>query len=290
METISDEKIFSIQLKGALDGASSEDLLSYIEAQLNEGYTRFLFNFNFVQFITSNGISTLLRIQKRMKENSHLSFVFYGLSEEVENVLTLLGIYKKLPIKKTLQEAEKYLRQVIPGPKEEIRDEKPLPLSKPAAERIRFYYTGTPKEPVSKLEKLPTVEKEPTQVPDIASQSSGFVTPEIPAMEKLLEDKLSSLRKEIKDTLSAELEKRFTPNVRSVISGVADLPTANIPSYIQAKSKKNPEEIFTKIFPCEACGTKLRVKQIGRHQCPNCKTEVVVGSSGPARFIEKLNI
>jgi anti-anti-sigma regulatory factor len=77
MKSISDEKIFSIQLKGALDGASSEDLLSYLESQLNAGYTRFLFNFSFVQFITSNGISTLIKIQNRMKVSPHLSFVFY---------------------------------------------------------------------------------------------------------------------------------------------------------------------------------------------------------------------
>lgn len=290
MNTISAEKIFSIQLKGALDGASSEDLLSYLESQLEQGYTRFLFNFSFVQFITSNGISTLLKIQNRMKKSPHLSFVFYGLTEEVENVLSLLGIYKKLPIRKSLQDAENYLRSASVESllkKEEIQE--PIE-TKPAAERIKFYYTGAPKEPVSRLEKISeekTVERSPTKSFEKPIISRSV---EVPDMERLLEDKLSILRREIKETLSSELEKKFSPTNRSSANLSNDAVVGQIPSYIQSKSKKNNDSSFQRIFPCEACGTKLRVFQVGQHKCPNCNTEVFVSATGPTRFIEKLDI
>ncbi len=290
MNTISDEKIFSIQLKGALDGASSEDLLSYLESLLEQGYTRFLFNFSFVQFITSNGISTLLKVQNRMKKSPHLSFVFYGLTEEVENVLSLLGIYKKLPIRKSLTDAENYLRLATSESvirKEEIQEQSE---TKPAAERIKFYYTGAPKEPVSRLEKIS--EENTVERKALRSFEKPIMTRtvEVPDMERLLEDKLSLLRREIKETLSTELEKRFTPTNRTETNPTNEAVVGQIPSYIQSKSKKNNDTSFQRIFPCEACGTKLRVFQSGQHRCPNCKTEVYVSATGPTRFIEKLDI
>ncbi|MDZ4725669.1 MAG: STAS domain-containing protein [Leptospira sp.] len=290
---ISDQKIFSIQLKGALDGASSEDLLSYIKAQLELGYTRFLFNFNHVQFITSNGISTLIKIQKMMNENSGLSFVFYGLKEEVENVLNLLGLYKKLPIKKTLQDAEVYLRSVNVSTKITPSESRVMTPNTPS-ENLKFYYSGIPKGmsrednlKVSSLEPISIKENQKTEI--ISEQLNKVEThvKEIPAMEKLLEDKLSSLRNEIKDALSQELEKRLS-HVKVASTNLDEVRMGSLPSYIQTKNKKTDLN-FEKIFPCEACGAKLRVKKVGAHQCPLCKTEVYVNTAGNTRFIEKFN-
>jgi hypothetical protein len=178
-------------------------------------------------------------------------------------------------------EAESYLRSVSSEVKEEKREV--LPTKSPS-ESIRFYYTGAPKEPVSRLEKISSQEFIPEK------PSAGAVALEVPAMEKLLEDKLSILRKEIKDTLSTELEKRLSSPLRTTTQVPSETNMGHIPSYIQSKSKRVPDAPFEKIFPCEACGTRLRVKQVGLHQCPNCKTEVFVNSAGPTRFIEKLNL
>lgn len=100
LDRSSEGKVFSIQLKGALDGVSAEDLFRYLESQIENGFSRFLFNFGHVDFITSNGISTLIKIRKRMIGTPGLSYVFYGLGGEAESVLRLLGLYKKLPVKK----------------------------------------------------------------------------------------------------------------------------------------------------------------------------------------------
>lgn len=294
-----DERIFSIQLKGALDGTSSEDLLSYLNNQIEAGYTRFLFNFSFVQFITSNGISTLLKIQNRLSSESGFSFAFYGLTEEVENVLQLLGLYKKLPICRSLLEAESYLRSsyhtLIENTKAQIKkDAESVSASsaRQATDRIKFYYTGSPKTDkkggdvsslaVSSLEQLHATETHRV----IETKAEAETILPIPAMEKLLEEKLSHLRNEIKATLSSELEKKFSVSKKTP-PNLEEL-NVSMPSYIQSKSKKSGAS-FEKIFLCEACGIRLRVLRVGSHQCPNCKTEVYVNAYGNTRFIEKLN-
>ncbi|TGN17595.1 STAS domain-containing protein [Leptospira idonii] len=293
------DKVFSIQLKGALDGVSSEDLFQYLESQIGKGYTRFLFNFGHVDFITSNGISTLLKIQKRMLDGGGLAFVFYGLSREVESVLTLLGVYKKLPIRKSLADAENYLRSF------QVQEEKPrlsetlkTSFAKPSQEKIRFYYTGAPKSdvksssevPVSQLESLDVKAQtviEPVQEKKV--QAKTYIAEPVEnapsSMEVLLEEKLVSLRKEIKDTLSSELEKRFSGYK---LPFKEDTLPKNMPNYIGPKSKQSSEG-FEKVILCEACGTRLRVMRVGKHQCPHCKTDVFVGSTGAVRFLEKLN-
>jgi anti-anti-sigma factor len=283
---IDEHKIFSIQLKGALDGVSSEDLLKYLDSQIDAGYTRFLFNFTAVQFITSNGISTLLKIQSRLKAQTNSSFVFYGMSHEVESVLRLLGIYGKLPIRHSLVEAEAFLRAYHSEIK--LPETEPVVSPRVQAESIKFYYSGAPKEPRVKSgagsEAVSTLER----IGDAETPSPMPTQSEVPAMEKLLEDKLLLLRQEIKETLTTELEKRLTFN-KTVPTAKSEVAIENFPNYIQSKSKKS-NEFTEKIFPCEACGTRLRVQKAGRHQCPNCKTEVFVNASGPTRFIEKFNL
>ncbi|BDA79409.1 hypothetical protein LPTSP3_g23390 [Leptospira kobayashii] len=303
LDRSSEGKVFSIQLKGALDGVSAEDLFRYLESQIENGFSRFLFNFGHVDFITSNGISTLIKIRKRMIGTPGLSYVFYGLGGEAESVLRLLGLYKKLPVKKSLTEAEEYLRSQQTPEKSAARaanaeeEERSRIASQDSKERIRFYYTGSPKsnrgeEVVSKLESYAPSKDAESEIkaPEKGTVNAGHSVPEITKpseMETILEEKITSLRKEIKETLSFELEKRL-----SFVTGKETSPETSgpikIPNYIQPKSKQVSSG-FEKIFPCEACGTRLRVTKVGKHQCPTCRTEVYVNNTGSIRFLEKLN-
>ncbi|TGN14076.1 STAS domain-containing protein [Leptospira ilyithenensis] len=305
LDRSSEDKVFSIQLKGALDGVSAEDLFRYLESQIESGFTRFLFNFGHVEFITSNGISTLIKIRKKMIGNPGLSYVFYALGGEAESVLQLLGLYKKLPIKKNLNEAEEYLRSQQTQGKSDLRaasvleEERSRIASQDSKERIRFYYTGSPKsargeEVVSKLESYAppkvsdsAMEKKPVSEKQTVGGHSVHETAKPSEMETILEEKITSLRKEIKETLSFELEKRLSFVTGKETSSEVSGPI-KIPNYIQPKSKQVSLG-FEKIFPCEACGTKLRATKVGRHQCPTCRTEVYVNNTGSVRFLEKLN-
>lgn len=283
------DKVFSIQLKGGLDGTSADDFYRYFESQLNKGYRKFLFQMGALDYITSNGISILIKIHKQILK-ANAVYAIYGFKSEVEDVLKLLGLFDKLPIFRNHNSAESFLLQVDVSPKETepkegmknrsdmVHSEK---SSKPNSEenQIRFYFTGKTKvegkhtsesEPVSKLESIQ----------EVSTESKSNPSP----MESVLEEKLNQLRLEIKDSLNTELERRF-----SLYKTGKDQDTklAQIPNYIQSKTKQL--ETIERIIQCEVCGTRLRLSKFGKHECPSCKTQFQLSPNGSIRFLEKLN-
>ncbi|EOQ87605.1 STAS domain protein [Leptospira yanagawae serovar Saopaulo str. Sao Paulo = ATCC 700523] len=285
----SKDKVFSIQLKGGLDGSSAEDFYRYFESQLNKGYRKFLFQLGALDYVTSNGISILIKIHKQILK-SNAVYAIYGLKAEVEDVLKLVGLFDKLPVFRSHHSAESFLLQVDlssennesnhPNDSDVIPNQKGLREEQtPNQNQIRFYFTGKSKgegkesrekEPVSKLESLPSENK--------------AVQMQNPSMETVLEEKINQLRLEIKDSLQSELERRF-----SVYKSGKE-PEANlekIPSYIQSKTKQL--ETVERIIQCEVCGTRLRLFKFGKHECPSCKTQFQLSPNGSIRFLEKLN-
>ncbi|MCG6141402.1 STAS domain-containing protein [Leptospira mtsangambouensis] len=281
------DKVFSIQLKGGLDGTSAEDFYRYFESQLNKGYRKFLFQFGALDFITSNGISVLVKIHKQTRKLGAV-YSIYGVKQEIEDVLGLVGLFDKLPIFRDHTQAEAFLlqaelrRPVSKEPKPSDSELGPSPTSSKEENRIRFYFTGKSKgsdpsigskEPVSQLESISEVEENPNT--SVKSSSP---------MESLLEEKLNSLRLEIKDTLNHELERRFA--VYKTNPELQEKPIT-IPSYIQSKTKQL--EAVERIIQCEVCGTRLRIHKFGKHECPGCSTQFQMSTSGSIRFLEKLN-
>lgn len=285
----SKDKVFSIQLKGGLDGSSADDFYRYFESQLNKGYRKFLFQLGSLDFITSNGISILVKIHKQVLK-ANAVYAIYGLKEEVEDVLKLVGLFERLPVFRSHNAAESFLLQVDVSPKETVdshsksMQEAPTRKemdSEPKSEenRIRFYFTGKSKgegkenrdkEPISTLESLP------------AEETKVFSSPS--PMETVLEEKINQLRLEIKESLQSELERRF-----SVYKPGKEPETKldKIPNYIQSKTKQL--ETIERIIQCEVCGTRLRLFKFGKHECPNCKTQFQLSPNGSIRFLEKLN-
>lgn len=280
------DKVFSIQLKGGLDGTSAEDFYRYFESQIGKGYRKFLFQFGALDFITSNGISILVKIHKQITKIGAV-YAIYGVKQEVEDVLSLVGLFDRLPIFRGHTQAESFLLQM--DPKQPVRGEsKPSfaenqSLASPTNEnRIRFYFTGkskdresgfSSKEPVSQLESFADAEDSP-----VVSKTSTS------PMESVLEEKLNSLRLEIKETLNHELERRFSIYKSSPEQ---EGKPVTIPSYIQSKTKQL--ETVERIIQCEVCGTRLRLHKFGKHECPGCSTQFQMSPSGSIRFLEKLN-
>lgn len=282
------DKVFSIQLKGGLDGASAEDFYRYFESQVGKGYRKFLFQFGALDFITSNGISILVKIHKQITKMGAV-YAIYGVKQEVEDVLSLVGLFDRLPIFRGHSQAESFLLQMDPK-RTGSKETKPSPTESapsPTAtseSRIRFYFTGKSKdrdsslgskEPVSQLESISDGEdSEPTTA--VSTNSSP--------METVLEEKLNSLRLEIKETLNHELERRFSVYKTSPEK---EEKRVTIPSYIQSKTKQL--ETVERIIQCEVCGTRLRLHKFGKHECPGCSTQFEMSPNGSVRFLEKLN-
>ncbi len=277
-----ENKVFSIQLKGGLDGANADDLLRFFETQVEKGFKSFLINFSSVDFITSSGISVLVKMHKQIRKQG-LVYALYGITKEVESVLRLIGLFSSLPVFPTISSAENFLQKTKPAvlSKKEETDTIPNPKE---AKQIRFYYSGNvvkqdqeiTKEPISTLESLDEAESKKPQVLENV--------PSLNPVEKVLEEKISELRMEIRDSLQEELEKRFAffkENKQEVSQPVS------LPKFIQSKSKH--KDIPEKLIICESCNARLRISKIGFHKCPQCNTEFEMGASGVLRFLEKLN-
>ncbi len=55
------------------------------------------------------------------------------------------------------------------------------------------------------------------------------------------------------------------------------------------KSLEQTRTVFQeKILFCESCHSRLRIKSIGRHQCPDCGIQFDVSRTGGVRYLEKL--
>ncbi|MGE8722196.1 STAS domain-containing protein [Leptospira terpstrae] len=281
------DKVFSIQLKGGLDGTSAEDFYRYFESQIEKGYRKFLFQFGALDFITSNGISILVKIHKQIAKIGAV-YAIYGVKQEVEDVLSLVGLFDRLPIFRGHSQAESFLLQmdpkgpVVPETKSFHSQSNANPPQVETNEnRIRFYFTGKTKdrdssrtkEPISQLESL---DKEEKEEPSDKTNTSP--------METVLEEKLNSLRLEIKETLNHELERRFSVYKTTKES---EEKRVTIPSYIQSKTKQL--ESVERIIQCEVCGTRLRLHKFGKHECPGCSTQFEMSLNGSVRFLEKLN-
>lgn len=285
----SKDKVFSIQLKGGLDGTSADDFYRYFESQLNKGYQKFLFQMGSLDYITSNGISILVKIHKQIVR-ANAVYAIYGVKQEVEDVLRIVGLFEKLPVFRSHQAAESFLLQVsLPSQTKEKKEsgKEQKDGSKSFQEthsnveekQIRFYYTGKSKE-----EKNPSRETEPVStlesITDEAEDQKSVPSP----METVLEEKLNQLRLEIKESLNTELERRFS----LYKSGKEpEVKLDHIPNYIQSKTKQL--ETIERIIQCEVCGTRLRLFKFGKHECPSCKTQFQLSPNGSIRFLEKLN-
>ncbi|MGJ4746638.1 STAS domain-containing protein [Leptospira sp. SA-E8] len=53
-------------------------------------------------------------------------------------------------------------------------------------------------------------------------------------------------------------------------------------------SLEQARNIQERILYCESCRARLRIKTLGRHQCPNCGIQFDVSRTGGVRYLEKL--
>ncbi|TGK05387.1 STAS domain protein [Leptospira langatensis] len=96
-----------------------------------------------------------------------------------------------------------------------------------------------------------------------------------------------------KQTSSAPLE--FIPELSTVPihgSGSESAKEDPAPSSVAKRLDQSLEQARAsaqeRILYCESCRARLRIKSLGRHQCPNCGIQFDVSRTGGVRYLEKL--
>ncbi|TGK43672.1 STAS domain-containing protein [Leptospira andrefontaineae] len=137
-------------------------------------------------------------------------------------------------------------------------------------------------------------------------------SPNFFAHEKEAEVWLSSLKIEDRRTLSEKSESvsslrqtkpiQFYSSPSSSLTKsdvyVPEISTVPIPGQEPAEKTKigkdldhsleQARNIQERVLYCESCRARLRIKTLGRHQCPNCGIQFDVSRTGGVRYLEKL--
>ncbi|TGN02166.1 STAS domain-containing protein [Leptospira dzoumogneensis] len=137
-------------------------------------------------------------------------------------------------------------------------------------------------------------------------------SPNLFAHEKEAEVWLSSLKIEDRRTLSEKSESisslrqtkpiQFYSSPSSSLSKsdvyVPEISTVPIPGQEPAEKTQIGKDLDhtleqarsfqERILYCESCRARLRIKTLGRHQCPNCGIQFDVSRTGGVRYLEKL--
>jgi anti-anti-sigma factor len=220
LETKREEVFTTLRLQGSLDSKNSGDLYNYIHKLTLDGAFLFLLDMKKLRSISSYGFSTIIRLDKELKEKN----AYMALSqpnEEIMLLLQFLGLDKRLKITSTEEESRVYLTSLSklrkpPEPKESNT----LSFAKPN-KPIQFYFQGKKSLPESKIEFLGSKLGEAIQKSKIQEKEFSLPMPNPPStslepLAKELNRGLKSLEEkieELKRSLAVPNHPQPTPSI-----------------------------------------------------------------------------
>jgi anti-anti-sigma factor len=107
-----DGKIVVVDIKGALDSATSADFEEYINQLLGIRKYYIVLNAEGLEFVSSAGIGVILYIQKKIFSGRGF-FILCGISEEISALYEILGFDKIIKIEPTIAEALKTMEKQL---------------------------------------------------------------------------------------------------------------------------------------------------------------------------------
>lgn len=108
--------VYSVELKGSLDTETAPQLEEELEEIINEKTKAIILDMGGVNYISSAGIGTTIKLQKELKQRN-ATFAMLNLQPQIEKVFNVMKILPMFEIFDNMPEADKYIDQVI---KEEI--------------------------------------------------------------------------------------------------------------------------------------------------------------------------
>ena len=93
-----------IRPTGRVDSANAHEFEALVNAKLDEGVQKLVFDFGDLDFMSSAGLRVVLVAGKRMRESKG-KLAFAGLRDNVHDVFAMSGFLKLFQAHKTLDEA-----------------------------------------------------------------------------------------------------------------------------------------------------------------------------------------
>ncbi|MEM7183654.1 MAG: STAS domain-containing protein [Spirochaetota bacterium] len=112
-------KILVINLKGSLDTSSSIDFYDYVNNKLSEGYSKFIINCESLNYVSSAGISIILRLKRRLQDKNAV-LVYCQINKEIHLLFHFFGLDKQLVIAEDKNSAKQVIDNLMDSEDEKV--------------------------------------------------------------------------------------------------------------------------------------------------------------------------
>lgn len=267
-----------VRVQGTLDSSSFLDFYDFFTQLERNGFSKFILNLQDLEFLSSAGISVLIRVKRKLQEKDY-SIVLIHLQPEVKELFRFFGFQKTFLIANDKESAEKLLESIYFLKAQEET------LQKVVSNRFGIVEEDEPK-PKEKTLKTDVIsfgeqpkkdiEKNETSTTNVFETSPSFE--DLPFVEEISTEPF----------LQSELESsdyEFTvPFITKSETGNSEIPLSIVEQGITQTG-----ETFQEVrINCGKCGTKMRIVTQGIHRCPSCQARFSLRQSGSISTVEKL--
>ncbi|MBP7284343.1 MAG: STAS domain-containing protein [Leptospiraceae bacterium] len=299
---LSETQVVFVNLKGALDSEKAIDFYDFINAEIIKGFRKFVVDCSRLDYISSSGISIMIRLQHKLLEKESV-LVYFGFNKEISLVLNFFGLKKDIPVADTSDNALRLLKtdkdafsedDKIYSVNEVSNTETKISLS---PEELAEY------EPIS-IQISESHNTAPFLEPEIAKKIKAnrlTLTDEFEAMEEIatssVEQVLSNPVLEAVTAKYPELKIRLpfitrtetNPSRTTIMDSITDFETDHTERYdVNTLSNAIDTKFTVLVVNCGNCGSKIRIRKQGKQQCPNCHYKFLLRQSGSISTIERL--
>lgn len=303
---LSETQVVFVNLKGALDSEKAIDFYDFINAELIKGFRKFVVDCTNLDYISSAGISIMIRLQHKLIQKKSI-LAYYSFNKEVSLVLNFFGLAKEFPIADNLDNALKLLN-LHQEPFEEgeeiysvhsdtnvttvntIQSEAILSDTKQKVEPLNVQFSDVKvaslldPETAKKIksnrltitEDFPVLEDEnPTS--QIEPVSSEDIKKEAPQYS------------ELKIKLPFITKTETNPAKTTIMDSITDFETDHTERYdVNSLSNVTDTNFTVLVANCGNCGSKIRIRKQGKQKCPICGYKFLLRQSGSISTIERL--
>jgi anti-sigma B factor antagonist len=287
-EDINEVDVLLIFLKGGLESKFAIDFYDTINQSIIRGHRSFFIDCKELEYISSSGISIILRIGEQSKEKN-INIVYFHLNDEIKLLLKFLSLNVSIT---STENKDAAIDLIFHSEEEAVEEEK--------------IYSITARGEV--IESFsPTLEYEPIQIeypenvePKVKTNRLSLIddeftleeigTSEIEAIRDELESEKSQNEKEdLKINIPFLNKTSLDPNHSTILDSIVDTDSTESEKFNLNFLSNKKDANFTILFVnCGSCGAKIRIKQQGFQKCPKCFYKFILRQSGSISTIEKI--
>jgi anti-anti-sigma factor len=289
-EDINEVDVLSIFLKGGLESKFAIDFYDTINQSIVRGHRTFFIDCKELEYISSSGISIILRIGEQSKEKN-INIVYFHLNDEIKLLLKFLSLNTKITFVENKDEA---IDLIFNSEEEVVEEEEKIYSITERGEVIESFSPTLEYEPIQ-IEYPENAEQNKVKTNRLSLIDDEFTleeigTSEIEAIRDEIElEKSQNEKEDLKINIPFVNKTSLDPNHSSILDSIVDTDSTDSEKFNLNFLSNKKDSNFTVLFVnCGSCGAKIRIKQQGFQKCPKCFYKFILRQSGSISTIERI--